>query len=186
MLERRHPEHFARAEAQLNVIAQAAVVNGNGTSHNVQMVVVSDLEFVGLKRHPAYEHRAPVRELKQVPPELSATLERKDQNIIVLSESAAAARAQRYAAIRARSKELVDAQGANTAKAQGLANGELSPDLDGSLYRQDENLVVVSQSKSEAQKRRMAEAQARLEARHNTMPTPDVSASCTPSTKSWI
>jgi len=36
MLERRHPEHFARAESQLNVIQQTAVVNGS--QRNVEVV----------------------------------------------------------------------------------------------------------------------------------------------------
>jgi hypothetical protein len=178
-LERRYPEMFAKPEAQLNIVATAQAAAINGTPRNVQMVVVSDLEFVGLKRHPAYVHRpGVVREAEQVPPELAGTLERENRNIIVRSESAAKARARRYAAIHARAKELLDAQGAITAKAPGPVGGELSPDLDGSLYRQDENLVVVSQSKAEAQKSRLGAAQERLEARHNTMPTPDVCASC--------
>jgi hypothetical protein len=186
-LERRFPEMFAKPEAQLNIVATAQAAAINATPHNVQMVVVRDLEFVGLKKHPAYQYRPGLREAEQVSPELDGTLERGNGNIIVSSESAAKARARRYAAIHARAKELVDAQGANTAKAQRPVGGELSPDLDGSLYRQDENLVVVSQSKAEVQKRRLAEAQARLEARHKTMPTPDVSASCAPSAKpaSW-
>jgi hypothetical protein len=75
----------------------------------IEMIVVSDLEFVGLKRHPAYEHRRATREVEQVPPELSGTLERKDQNIIVLSESKAAANAQRQARIRAKTKKLLQA-----------------------------------------------------------------------------
>jgi hypothetical protein len=148
------------------------------------MVVVSDLEFVGLKRHPAYTYRPGiVREAEQVPPELAGTLERENQNIIVRSESAAKAKARRYAEIHARTKELLETQEANTGKVELPVQGQLSPDLDGSLYRQDENLVVVSQSKAEAQKHRLAEAQARLEARHKTMPTPDVCASCAPSAK---
>jgi hypothetical protein len=139
MLERRHAEFFAPAQAQLNVTDQAAVVNGNGASHNVQMVVVSDLEFVGLKRHPAYTHRPGIiREAEQVPPELAGTLERGNRNIVVTSESAAKAKARRYAEIRAHTKALLDAQ---------------QPDLDGSLSREDQNTVVVSQSKAEVQKR---------------------------------
>jgi hypothetical protein len=115
-------KHFARAEAQLNVIAQAAVVNSNGASHNVQMVVVSDLEFVGLKRHPAYVHRpGVVRDAEQVPPELDGTLERGNQNIIVTSESAAKAKARRYAEIHARTKALLDARETNTSNGQGSA-----------------------------------------------------------------
>ena len=152
-LERRYPEQFAKPEAQLqlNVLAQAAVQNGNGTAHNVQLVVVSDLEFVGLKRHPAYTHRpGEVREVEQVPPELAGTLERENQNIIVSSESAAGARAERSAEIRARSLEMVEARA-------------------GSLYRADKNIAVVSESTAEAQKRRLADARQRLEARHKTI-----------------
>jgi hypothetical protein len=109
-LERRFPEMFAKPEAQLNIVAQAAVVNGNSTPHNVQMVVVSDLEFVGLKRHPAYKHRPGVaREAEQVPTELDGTLERENGNIIVSSQSAATAKARRYAEIHARAKALLDA-----------------------------------------------------------------------------
>jgi hypothetical protein len=170
-LERRFPEMFAKPEAQLNVIAQAAVVNGNGAPHNVQMVVVSDLEFVGLKRHPAYTHRpGVVRQAEQeVPPELAGTLERENRSLIVTSESAAKARARRYAQIRARTKELLETSSANTGKLEPPTQGQLSPELDGSLCREDENIVVVSQSKAEAQKRRLAEAWDRLEARHSTL-----------------
>jgi hypothetical protein len=140
----------------------------SSTPRNVQLVVVSDLEFVGLKRHPAYTHRPGVREVQEVAPELTGTLERGNENIVVTSESAARARLQRYREIHARAKELLDAQEANTAKAEAPVKAGLSPELDGSLYREDENLVVVSQSKAEAQKRRLAEARERLEARHNT------------------
>jgi transposase len=170
-LERRYPEMFARPEAQLqlNVLAQAAVLNGNGTPHNVEMVVVSDLEFVGLKRHPAYTHRpGVVRQAEQeVPLELAGTLERENRNIIVTSESAAKAKARRYAKIRARTKELLETSSANTVEPP--TQGQLSPELDGSLCREDQNVVVVSQSQAEAQKRHLAEARDRLEARHNTL-----------------
>jgi hypothetical protein len=123
-LERRYPEMFARPEAQLqlNVLAQAAVLNGNGTPQNVQMVVVSDLEFVGLKRHPAYTHRPGIiREAEQVPLELAGTLERENRNIIVTSESAATAKARRYAEIHARTKALLDAREAPAGNGQGSA-----------------------------------------------------------------
>jgi hypothetical protein len=177
MLERRHPEFFARAEAQLNVIAQAAVVNGNGAPLNVQTVVVSDLEFVGLKRHPAYTHRpGVVREAEQVSPELAGTLERENENIVVTSESAAKAKARRYAEIHARTKELLDAHSANTAKTEAPVKGQLSPDLDGSLYREDQNIVAVSESKVEAQKRRLAEAKERLDERHSKPLAAQISA----------
>jgi hypothetical protein len=121
MLERRHPEHFARAETQLNVVAQAAVVNGNGGARNIELIVVEDLAFLGLKQHPAYTHRPGVREAEQVPPELDGILERANQNIIVSSESRARASTERHAKIRARTRELLDAREANTGNAQGSA-----------------------------------------------------------------
>jgi hypothetical protein len=120
VLERRYPEMFAKPEAQLNIVAQAAVVNG--TPHNVQMVVVSDLEFVGLKRHPAYTHRPGiVREVEQVPPELAGALERENGNIMVSSQSAAKAKAKRYGEIHARTKALLDAREAGSGNGQGSA-----------------------------------------------------------------
>jgi hypothetical protein len=95
-------------------------------------------------------------------------LERANQNIIVRSESAAKAKARRYAEIHARTKELLETHSANTGKVEPPIQGHLSPDLDGSLCREDQNIVVVSESKAEAQKWRLAEARERLEARHNT------------------
>jgi hypothetical protein len=121
-LERRFPEMFAKPEAQLNIVATAQAAAINGTPHNVQTIIVSDLEFVGLKRHPAYTHRPGIiREAEQVPPELAGTLERENRNIIVTSESAATAKARRYAEIHARTKALLDAQQANTGNGQGSA-----------------------------------------------------------------
>ena len=119
-LERRFPEMFAKPEAQLNIVATAQAAAINGTPHNVQTIIVSDLEFVGLKRHPAYTHRPGIiREAEQVPPELAGTLERENRNIIVTSESAATAKARRYAEIHARTKALLDAQQANAGNGQG-------------------------------------------------------------------
>jgi hypothetical protein len=170
-LERRFPEMFAKPEAQLNIVATAQAAAINGTPHNIQTIIVSDLEFVGLKRHPAYTHRpGGVRQAEQeVPPELAGTLERGNENIVVTSESAAKAKARRYAEIRARTEALLDARGPNTDKADAPLKGQLSPELDGSLCREDENIVVVSESKADIQKRRLTEARERLEARHNTL-----------------
>jgi transposase len=122
-LERRFPEMFAKPEAQLNIVATAQAAAINGTPHNVQTIIVSDLEFVGLKRHPAYTHRpGVVRQAEQeVPLELAGTLERENRNIIVTSESAAKAKARRYAEIHARAIALLDAQQANTGNSQGSA-----------------------------------------------------------------
>jgi hypothetical protein len=107
MLERRHAEHFARAEALLNIVATAQAAAISSTPRNVELVVVDDLEFLGLKKHPAYQYRPGVREADQISPELNGSLERVNENIVVTSESAAKARARRYAAIHARAKSCL-------------------------------------------------------------------------------
>jgi transposase len=127
-LERRFPEMFAKPEAQLNIVATAQAAAINGTPHNVQTIIVSDLEFVGLKRHPAYTHRpGVVRQSEQVPPELDGALQRADGNIIVTSESRARATSERHARIHAETKRLLDACQTNKgsdARATNTGNGQ--------------------------------------------------------------
>jgi hypothetical protein len=80
LLERRHPELFARPEVQLNVGIQnnvnAPVSANDGNSF--EMVVVSDLEYLGLRQLPNYEHHPDVRDVdaRVVPEELSGHLTR--------------------------------------------------------------------------------------------------------------
>ena len=62
----------------------------------------------------------------QGPPELAGTLERENQNIIVTSESAAKAKARRYAEIHAKTKELLEKLSANTGKVEPPIQGEQS------------------------------------------------------------
>jgi hypothetical protein len=97
---------------------------------------------------------------EQIPPELAGTLERGNENIVVTSESRARATAERYARMRARTEALLKGKGESSIPKQ------LSSDLDGSLHRGDENIVVISESKAETLKRRLAEATERLEERH--------------------
>jgi hypothetical protein len=127
-LERRFPEMFAKPEAQLNIVATAQAAAINGTPHNIQTIIVSDLEFVGLKRHPAYTHRpGVVRQAEQVPPELDGALQRADGNIIVTSESRARATSERHARIHAETKRLLDACQTNKgsdARATNTGNGQ--------------------------------------------------------------
>jgi hypothetical protein len=74
------------------LVQELEALNNQG----VQAVMVGDLEFVGLKRHPAYKHRPGVtREVEQVPPRFAGTLERENRNIIVTSESATKAKTRR-------------------------------------------------------------------------------------------
>jgi len=121
------------------------VVNSNGAPRNIEAIVVSDLEFLGLKRHPAYEHRAPVRELEEVPSEASGSLERNGENFIVVSESQAAVNAQRMAEIRAETLKRLNAmaeaqrthQRVRSSVCEARANGSSYPkagELVGSVY----------------------------------------------------
>jgi len=74
------------------LVQELEALNNQG----VQAVMVGDLEFVGLKRHPAYKHRPGVaREVEQVPPRFAGTPERENRNTIVTSESATKAKTRR-------------------------------------------------------------------------------------------
>ena len=65
MLERRYPEMFSKPEVQLNGIQNN--VNGNDKK-NFEIVVVEDLEFLGLRQRSEYTHHPdgepPVREVE--------------------------------------------------------------------------------------------------------------------------
>jgi hypothetical protein len=69
-----------------------------------------------------------------------------------------------------------NAQAANKDEADAPVKGELSPDLDGSLCREDQNIVVVSESKAETHNCRLADARERLEQRHSNALAVQVSA----------
>ncbi len=92
MLERRYPEMFSKPEVQLNVGIQNNV-NGNDKK-NFEIVVVEDLEFMGLRQRSEYTHHpdseGPVREVEAtaVPAELSGHLSRENvAGGIVISRS---------------------------------------------------------------------------------------------------
>ena len=130
LLERRRPMEYGRqTAAAINVSANAAAVaNGNGNGQSFQSVVVSDLEFLALRDHPDYEHTpaGPVLEVRAeiVPEELSGSLSRQGYSGTVVSQSAADARAKRYAEIRAKTIKLVEARDV-AQQAAGSAAGEL-------------------------------------------------------------
>jgi hypothetical protein len=95
LLERRHPELFARPEVQLNVGIQnnmnAPVSANDGNSF--ELLVVSDLEYLGLRQLPNYEHHPDVRDVdaRVVPAELSGHLTRAGSpaTSMILSQSEA-------------------------------------------------------------------------------------------------
>jgi hypothetical protein len=111
MLERRYPQEFSRPEVQLNVNTQlntAAILNGV----DFQTVVVSDLEYLGLKEQSAYTHHpgteGPVREIEAVSEELAGHLTREGSNGMVISQSAAEAHQQRLSGIRSKFAQLLE------------------------------------------------------------------------------
>ena len=71
-----------------------------------------------MKRHPSYEHQSGVREVEAVPEELAGSLNRGEENIVVISRSKAEARAERYARIHAEVEKLFEDK-ANTTNGQG-------------------------------------------------------------------
>ena len=59
MIERRYPAEFFKPEVQLNVTQTNLNAEGANGSAAFSAVVVSDLEFVGLRRRPDYRRRRP-------------------------------------------------------------------------------------------------------------------------------
>ncbi len=94
MLERRYPNEFSKPEVQLNV----GIQNNMNTGKNFEIVVVEDLEFMGLRQRSGYTHHPDgehsIREVEtsnvepQVAPELSGHLSREGARTgIVISRS---------------------------------------------------------------------------------------------------
>ena len=93
MLERRYPNEFGRPEVQLGIAIQNNV-NTGANGKNFEIVVVEDLEFMGLRKRSEYTHHSnsagTVREVEgsAVPAELGGHLSREDMpNGIVISRS---------------------------------------------------------------------------------------------------
>jgi hypothetical protein len=112
LLQRRHPQLFARPEVQLNVGIQnnmnAPVSTNDGNSF--EMLVVSDLEYLGLRERLNYEHHPDVRDIEgeTVPEELSGHLTRAGSpaTSMILSQSEADTIESRAAPARAKIVEM--------------------------------------------------------------------------------
>ncbi len=111
MLERRHPEMFSKPEVQLNV----GIQNNMNTGKNLEVIVVEDLEFLGLRqRSSEYTHRPDserlVREVEAgaVSAELSGHLSREGAPTgIVISRSEHEENERRAARIEAEVDKLL-------------------------------------------------------------------------------
>jgi hypothetical protein len=88
-----------------------------GELGNIVCIKVSDEQYVALSKHPAYdfeprEDRAD-KEVLAVPAHLRGRLERRGQNIVLLSASLASVYARRLVEMRARTDARLKAQQAN-------------------------------------------------------------------------
>ena len=67
-LERKFPSDFGRPEVQLNLAIQQNTVNANGNSRgSFELIVVRDLEYLGLREREGYTHhpdQKPAREIQ--------------------------------------------------------------------------------------------------------------------------
>jgi hypothetical protein len=184
LLERRRPTEYGRQAAQINVSANAAAAVGvNGKPPTVfEAMVLSDLDFIKLSNHPDYSPKQPV--LDGVPPELTPPLQKNGESTgYVISESLAAIDKRMLEQTgRTEDGPLQNITGVTVSDIEFLAlcghplyerhpaltredgrREDVPPELSGSLARKDKNIVVISQSKAEVNKSRLAEARQLLE-----------------------
>jgi hypothetical protein len=82
MIERRYPAEFSKPEIQIGIQTNINAGANGANGHNLESIVVSDLEFLKLREHENYEHRP--RQAREVPgeitiePALSGALVRSD------------------------------------------------------------------------------------------------------------
>jgi hypothetical protein len=112
-LERTFPREFSRPEFRLGVAVNNVNASANGNAF--QTIVLTDLEFAGLRKNPSYLHRASeFRDVESevvVDPDLSGTLVRSDHpNGAVISESQEKATRRRVAKASAKIDALLKAK----------------------------------------------------------------------------
>jgi hypothetical protein len=124
LLERQHPSEFSRPEVQLGLAIQNNMSSANGK--NFEIVVVEDLEFLGLRQRSEYTHHpdgeGPVREVEgsAVPAELSGHLSREGAPTgIVISRSVHEERERRSAEIEAEVDKLLEEPSKSGAAGEG-------------------------------------------------------------------
>jgi hypothetical protein len=112
LCERRHPAEFAKPEVALNIGVGIQTGGGNG-SQNFEALIVSDLEFLGLRKHQGYEHRQPIEVESEVvvPSDVSGTLLRSDHpGGAIVSQSQAEATEKRVSAADSKISTLLKAK----------------------------------------------------------------------------
>jgi hypothetical protein len=170
MLERRYPQEFSRPEVQLNINATAnAMARSNGNSF--ERVVVSDLEFLGLRQHPDYKHHIPERsareaEAERVRDQLCGTLDKEGFSGVVISQSADAEFRRRRAEVRAKTEKIFREKGwiKEGDSSSQPAEEPAGPELSGHLTREGQSGVVISETKAAENRRRIADVDAEIAA----------------------
>jgi hypothetical protein len=129
LLERRWPRYYGRAEAQLNfevAIQNNINMQGANGNHSFETAIVSDLEFLGLRKHESYQHRPHERQAREVeaevvPEDLSGTLTvTSHPGCSVISATQAASNQVRADKAAQRIDELLRAKRAGNGNAESL------------------------------------------------------------------
>jgi hypothetical protein len=116
LVERRHPAEFAKPEVALNIGIQNNLTAQGTNGSSFETLVVSDLEFLGLRQREGYEHRPRQREACEVeaeivPENLSGTLVvATHPGGAVISESQAAENERRIEKSRKEIEALIAAK----------------------------------------------------------------------------
>ena len=127
LLERRHPELFSRPEVQLNLIQQTNVNTQGANGHNLESVIVSDLEFLGLRKHENYEHRPAERPAREVEATVSSVPEDLSGVLKVVNHPGSAVISESQARESRRRVEKADEAIEQLLKSRRAGNGNGAP-----------------------------------------------------------
>jgi hypothetical protein len=128
ILERRFPTDFSRPEVQLNLIQQANINTHGADGHNLESIIVSDLEFLGLKKHENYAHHPAERPAREVEATVSSVPEDLSGVLKVVNHPASAVISESQARESRRRVEQTNAKIDALLKAKRLGNGNGTPE----------------------------------------------------------
>jgi hypothetical protein len=130
ILERRFPSDFSRPEVQMNLAVQNNINSANG-SGDLELVVIRDLEYGGLRKREGYTHHAEegVKDIdaQVVPEEVSGYLTRDGSEASgqIISESQAAHLNQRAEEISAKIGKMIRKYRPEFGNSEGSGKEEL-------------------------------------------------------------
>src|SRR5262249_25717502 len=150
MLERQFPREFAKAETQVSV--GVGIQNGAVNSEqSLEMLVVSDMQFLGLSRQANYEHHPDevhAAATQVVPEELSGHLTRAGSpaSSMVLSQSEADAIEAQAAGVRETVAKMLQQY---RPRASGGGNGERVVDIEAEPVKAALTPITAKEDKPE-------------------------------------